>query len=111
VGCPDVRGLVRGERGSHGAMKHYLVFSGVHYYPSGGWKDFDMAFDNLEAAVKLAKEKSPVRTRDQWAMNGLSHFVNYTDDWSQVVDIERGLVVWDNWENRDKLDPQFEGNC
>lgn len=35
-------------------MKRYLVFSGSHYYPYGGWEDFKGSFDDLGEAVALA---------------------------------------------------------
>lgn len=31
-------------------MKRFLVFSGCHYYPRGGMKDFQGDFDTIEAA-------------------------------------------------------------
>jgi hypothetical protein len=31
-------------------VKRYLLFGGEHYYPSGGWQDFQKDFDTLEAA-------------------------------------------------------------
>lgn len=33
-------------------MKRYLVFTYQSYYPSGGFKDFDSAYDTLEAAQR-----------------------------------------------------------
>lgn len=31
-------------------MKRFLVFGGYDYYPSGGWEDYQSAFDTLEEA-------------------------------------------------------------
>lgn len=33
----------------------YLVFSGEHYYPSGGANDFQLAFDNLSDAKAFCR--------------------------------------------------------
>lgn len=29
----------------------YLLFAGFNYYPSGGWKDFQEAFETEEEAI------------------------------------------------------------
>lgn len=34
----------------------YLLFSGEHYYPSGGWQDFDGRYSTLNDAHKEAKK-------------------------------------------------------
>ncbi len=34
----------------------YLVFAGDHYYPAGGWRDFEGAFPSLEDAEEHAKD-------------------------------------------------------
>jgi hypothetical protein len=31
-------------------MKQYLLFAGMTYYPSGGWKDYVESFDSIEEA-------------------------------------------------------------
>ena len=33
----------------------YLVFAGDHYYPAGGWGDFEGAFSTFEEAEAHAK--------------------------------------------------------
>lgn len=58
-------------------MKRYLVFSGLTYYPDGGWSDFDSDHDTLEEANEARKDKH-------------SKF-----GWSEVVDTEsmRSVIV------------------
>lgn len=51
--------------------KQYLVFAGYGYYPSGGWSDFQEAFDDREEAIEQAK---------------LLRMDIY--DWSHVVNLE-----------------------
>jgi hypothetical protein len=36
-------------------IQRYLVFSGAHYYPAGGWFDFNESFDTMEAALAYAR--------------------------------------------------------
>lgn len=52
-------------------MKRYLLFTGYNYYPSGGWDDFNSAWDTLEEA----KDAGEVT-------------VNTGADWAHIVDIE-----------------------
>ncbi len=33
-------------------MKRYLLFSGLPFYPNGGWDDFINDFDTIEEALK-----------------------------------------------------------
>ena len=56
-------------------MKRFLVFSGDHYYPSGGWKDFRGSYAILEEA----KASEP------------------GGDWAHIIDTESGLVVAVSW--------------
>ncbi len=51
-------------------MKRYLVFTYQSYYPSGGFKDFDSAYDTLEAAQKARQQKHSIY--------GGSHIVDLT---------------------------------
>ena len=53
-------------------MKRFLLFSGMVYYPSGGWGDFDDSFDSLEEAKTAA----------------LKTFDDDGCDWWQIVDCE-----------------------
>ena len=32
----------------------YLLFSGFHFYPSGGWNDYEGSYGTAEDAVKAA---------------------------------------------------------
>ena len=57
-------------------VKRYVVFSGVCYYPGGGWEDFNSSHDDLEEAKKLARELNKP-----------------SDAWSHVVDLETGEDV------------------
>ena len=51
----------------------YLLFSGSHYYPEGGWNDFIGAYPTIE----LANEKIKITS----------------NDWFHVVDIETMQIV------------------
>jgi hypothetical protein len=54
-------------------MNRFLLFSGDHFYPAGGWHDFQNSFDSLEEA-KLA-----------------DHTDKY--EWSMIVDSTTGTIV------------------
>lgn len=74
-------------------MKRYLVFSGLQYYPSGGWGDFDSSYDNYDDAISIAIH----RKRDGgWGT------------WVQVVDIELMAIVHIQPFNHDPAEPQNE---
>ncbi len=60
-------------------MKRYLVFHGQHYYPSGGWYDFDRTFEKLEEAISYAKSK--IKGPD--------------GGWCHVVDLDTMETVFD----------------
>jgi hypothetical protein len=55
-------------------MKRYLLFSFDHYYPSGGWYDFDSSSDSYQELVDKAKELN----QEYW----------------HIVDTETGDVTW-----------------
>ena len=59
---------------------NYLVFKGDHYYPCGGWVDFEGAYETLEEAKAAAKLGS--------AMCG--------EDWSHIVDLSTGKIIEEN---------------
>lgn len=61
-------------------MKRFLIFSGLNYYPSGGWGDFRSSHDTLKEAQKVMKEKNSA----------------YYQDWGQIVDVQTGEIV-DQW--------------
>lgn len=52
-------------------MKRFLAFGGDSYYPSGGWRDFEDDFDDLEQAIQ-----------------SVIH-----EDWFHVVDLETRTFV------------------
>lgn len=57
-------------------FKRYLLFAGQRYYPGGGWNDYRGSFETADLAIRhIAK-----RDVD-------------TYDWWQVVDLETGRVV------------------
>jgi (2Fe-2S) ferredoxin len=70
-------------------MKRYLLFSGDHYYPSGGWKDFCGDYDSAEEAVQYLKEKC---LKDYY-MSG---------SWYHVVDTQAPKEI---------VDAIFDGMC
>ena len=61
-------------------MKQYLLFTFEQYYPSGGWEDFKEDFDDLNEAKK----------------QGIS-YIGRGGDYFHVVDLLRGLVVYDSF--------------
>lgn len=70
-------------------MKRFLVFSGMIYYPSWGWRDFKGAFDTQAEAEAFAIDKL---TADLWS------------DWVQVVDLDIYQVVFERRERDDEDD-------
>lgn len=46
----DTEACFRGTGGIILAMKRYAVFSYEHYYPGGGWNDFENSFDTVDEA-------------------------------------------------------------
>lgn len=60
-------------------MSRFLVFRGEDYYPSGGWKDLVGRFETLDEALAEAQQVGDGYSGD--------------DDWSQVVDLDEGIVI------------------
>jgi hypothetical protein len=58
-------------------MTRYLVFLGDDYYPKGGWRDFQGAFDTLREAQALVQQ----RLRERGWM------------WAHIVDTETMQIV------------------
>ena len=61
-------------------MKRYLLFSGLAYYPGGGWRDYRGSFDTIPDAEIVALKRD--------------------DDWYHIVDTTtqtecRGKGGWD----------------
>lgn len=54
-------------------VKRFVVFSGEHYYPCGGWNDQDDSFDTLEEAQGFVKKLGRA--------------------WVQIVDLKMGEQV------------------
>lgn len=54
----------------------FLVFTGMEYYPSGGWEDYAGTGNTLEEARAVAETKS-----------------DGSDDWYHIVDAVVGQVV------------------
>ncbi len=52
-------------------MKRYAVFAGERYYPSGGWNDFEGAFESLAEAEAEGEKHTDVL--------GWFHIVDMTD--------------------------------
>lgn len=60
----------------------YLVFSGVHYYPEGGWHDFSAGFTDLNDA------KSYASFQVKYRRNGGNE-----QDWAHIVNIETCEII------------------
>ncbi len=68
-------------------MKSFLLFAGDHYYPSGGWGDFQSAHDSLGEAFVAAT--LPIS------------FPETSFDWWHVIDLSSGLVALNSQDWRD----------
>ena len=62
-------------------LKRFLLFSGMNYYPAGGWEDFKASFDIKGDAM----------------VSGDS-FKN--EDWFEIVDIQTGEIVYYSKSNK-----------
>jgi len=51
----------------------YFLFSGSHYYPSGGWSDFKGSFATIEDALRADRK-----------------------DWWHIVDMTTGKIIETN---------------
>jgi hypothetical protein len=60
-------------------MKRFLVFAYDHYYPSGGWKDFQDSFDDEKEAIGKATSLKETKTFDH----------------AHVIDSKTGEAVFD----------------
>lgn len=60
-------------------MKRFAFFTGMDYYPNGGWDDFVSSYDTLEEAKSQFVE-----------MLGIVGSQN----WGHVVDLTIGEIVW-----------------
>ena len=59
------------------ALQRYVLFGGTTYYASGGWKDMQDSYADLESAWAAAQEL----IQSDWF------------DWWQIVDINSGQIV------------------
>lgn len=59
-------------------MKHYLLFAGSNYYPSGGMQDYKGDFDSVEEAITHFKEGTI-----RWPGEDCQYTV--FDDWFHVA--------------------------
>jgi len=76
----------------------FFVFTGMEYYPHGGWEDFRGSASTIEEARSLAETKS-----------------GGSDDWYHIVDasslkvVDTGYIedatTYDPYEEKRKLDP------
>lgn len=70
-------------------MKRFLVFTGQHEHPAGGWKDFSCQFDTADEASKAAMD-----------------FLREGYEWSHVVDTEKSKAhVFSRHGSRIELQP------
>lgn len=51
------------------------LFAGYHYYPSGGWDDFEGTYETVEAAQEAAAKA----------------------DWAQVVSLDERRIITQRW--------------
>ena len=73
-------------------MKRYLLFSGRDYYPRGGWRDFQGAYEFVGLACA-----------------GVPKLPSYdAHEWAHVVDTETAVVVawWEKGSEWRNTDPQ-----
>ena len=67
-----------GAAAGEASMTGFLVFAGEHYYPNGGWGDFQSAHET----AKEAQDAAVVRAlADDY-------------DWIQIVDLRSMEIVW-----------------
>lgn len=67
----------------------FLLFSGNHCYPFGGWNDYIGQYDTLAMAQKVARDTKS------------------SADWFHVVDLSQATIVWTrerNYPVYDKFD-------
>lgn len=65
-------------------MKRFLIFSGLTYYPCGGFQDFKGSFDTYVEALEFC--------------------VSHPDDWHQIVDSTTSTLVYQNENTRCRCD-------
>ena len=65
-------------------MKHYLLFAGSNYYPSGGMNDFQGDFVSVDACKNCL----------------LGEKLSQSFDWWHVVDVGTGKIVASSINNR-----------
>jgi len=68
-------------------MKRYLLFAGDHYYPSGGWRDFQGSFDTGTEAVEEAQKGK------NYSESARRKYEIRPWDWWQVIDSVDGTEL------------------
>jgi hypothetical protein len=66
-------------------VKRFMVFAFNCYYPSGGWRDFISAHENIEDARKVAERAVGP---DDWDSDDITG-----KDYAQIVDAETMATV------------------
>lgn len=75
-------------------QKRFILFAGDHYYPEGGWDDFQGFFDTAEEAFAKAKEKIIFEDNSG----------SYSFDWYNVVDALTWEVVIEDTDETKLVD-------
>lgn len=57
--------------------KKFLLFVGYHYYPEGGWNDFECFAETHEGAIEKMKSFIVFRNNHR-----------YSPDWWQIINLE-----------------------
>lgn len=68
-----------GKAGKKEICHNFLIFSGEHYYPAGGWKDLFDTANTLDKAKQLYEK-------------GIKE-----NGWAHVVDMRNNKIIYDNW--------------
>ena len=76
-------------------MKRFLLFTGMAFYPSGGWDDFKGDF----------KSQDEAHTEAMARYEGLPRGLDKTDYWAQIVDTraEPPAIVFEHNSDRIKF--------
>lgn len=78
----------------------YLLFSGVYYYPNGGWLDFTSAHRTIEEA-RAAHYKSvedEKAAHERWLNDKNEPYASVEEYWAQVVDSSTLKIVWEDYK-------------
>ena len=93
-------------------MKRFLLFSGDHYYPSGGWKDFCGDYDSVEEATQYLKSQC---FKDYYMSNSWYHIVDTQASVGGVSDFKpamhHGWIVIDEDISEEKAKSWRQIEC